>query len=99
MSDLGRPVFVNNLTYSDGEENPLEALKTTLAFAVDDWGDSRAKAWVYGIVLGWGEEGEDDDAHPELAERHGWDAGAVARLRRLHSAFAALGSDEPEGAS
>ena len=87
-------VFVNDLTYSDGEENPLESLKTTLAFAVDDWGDSRAKAWVYGIVLGWGEADEDDDAHPELAEKFGWDEAAVARLRRLHAAFQVLASDE-----
>lgn len=83
-----RIVFTNDLPYTMGEENPLEALKTTLAFAVDDWGHSRAMSWVYGIVLGWDDEHPDDNgAMEEQAARHGWDAAAVERLRRLHAAF------------
>lgn len=87
---MSSPIFVNDLPYRVPEENPLESLKSTLAFAVDDWGDSRAKAWVYGIVLGWGSDDDDPDAHAELAAKFGWDDAAVARLRRLHAAFEAL---------
>lgn len=84
----GKVVFANDLPYTVAEENPLEALKTTLAFSVDDWSSSRAMSWVYGIVLGWDDEHPDDNgAMAEQAERHGWDAAAVERLRRLHAVF------------
>lgn len=92
-----RPIFLNDMTYVDGEEDPIEALKTTLAFSVEDWGASRAMAWTWGIVHGWGDEEDEDDAHPELALRFGWSDEAVARLRRLHSAFEALSGSEPPG--
>ena len=59
-------VFLNDQPYSDGQEDPIKALRDTLAFAVDDWGDSRAKAWVYGIVLGWDDE-DDHEAMDEVA--------------------------------
>ena len=90
-SDTHRSVFVNDLTYSDGQEDPLEALDTTLAFSVNDWGASRAMSWVWGIVCGWdNEDGTPGEAMAEQAQRHGWSDEAVARLRRLHAAFAAL---------
>jgi hypothetical protein len=44
---------------------------------------------VWGIVLGW-----DDESLVELAERHGWSDGAVARLRGLHESFNTLGIQE-----
>lgn len=75
-------IFLNDVTYTDGEENPIEALKTTLAFSVDDWADTRAKAWVWGIVCGWDEESE-----IELAETFGWSTESLERLRRLHAVF------------
>lgn len=84
-----RVVFLNDVTYADGEENPLKALGTTLAFSVDDWGASRAMSWVWGIVLGWDDE-DDDGAMVEQARRHGWSDETVARLRRLHDAFKAI---------
>lgn len=82
MSD---PIILNDVTYTDGEENPLKALSTTLAFSADDWGSSRAKSWVWGIVCGW-----DDEAMAELAAEWGWDETAVARLNRLHARFEEL---------
>lgn len=75
-------IFLNDEPYRSTEEDPIEALKTTLAFSVDDWGATRAMAWVWGIVLGW-----DDESLSELAERHRWSDGAVARLHLLHEKF------------
>lgn len=88
----GTPITIvaNDITYSDGEENPLKSLDSTLAFSSNDWGESRAMAWVWGIVCGWGKPGDPDEAVTELAERFGWDDAAVARLGRLHDKFAAL---------
>jgi len=84
-----RHVFVNDLPYNDGQENPLGALGDALAFAADDWADTRAKAWVWGIVLGW-----DDEAMAELAADFHWDDATVARLRRLHEGFDALSGQQ-----
>lgn len=85
--------FLNDVTYTDGEERPLQALQTTLSFAVDDWGDSRAQAWAWGIINGWDEESEQ-----EFMERFGWSADSVERLRRLHERFETLvASSQGEG--
>jgi hypothetical protein len=75
-------IILHDLTYADGEEDPFEALETTLAFSSDDWSTSRAKAWVWGIICGW-----DDASMAELAAKFGWDQEAVARLNRLHAKF------------
>lgn len=85
-----RVVFVNDIVYTDGEEHPRESLKSAIVFSADDWGASRALAWVYGIVVGWDDEDGNDDAMVELAAKFGWDATGVARLRRLHAAFEAF---------
>lgn len=68
------------MTYT-GEEHPLKSLKTTVAFAADDWGQTRGKAWLYGIICGW------DDAMAEVAARFHWEPETVARLQRLHESF------------
>lgn len=82
-------IFLSNVAYTDGAEDPLESLETTLAYAVDDWGSTRAMSWVWGIVCGW------EDAMEEQARKHGWDAETVARLERLHAEFERLKSDKP----
>jgi len=84
-------VFLNDQPYRDGEEDPHESLRTALAFSVDDWGATRAMAWVWGIVEGW-----DDEAMAELAAEFRWDAATTARLNRLHERFAALPPQTPE---
>lgn len=78
-------VFVNDLPYTDAEENPLESLISTLAFSADDWAASRAMAWTWGVVCGW-----DDGSYAELAPKCHWDAETVERNKRLHAAFEAL---------
>ena len=88
---MSHAVFLNDQPYRDGEEDPRESLRTTLAFSVDDWGATRAMAWVWGIVNGW-----DDEAMAELAAEHGWDDETTARLNRLHAAFDDLSAASPD---
>lgn len=84
-------IFANDLPYTNGNDDPLRALEDTLAFAVDDWSDTRAKAWIYGIVCGWDDpDAPDEDAMSELAEQFRWTPEQVARLRLLHERFKAL---------
>jgi hypothetical protein len=78
-------IFTNDLPYRDKTEDPRKSLGNTLAFSVDDWGSSRAMAWVWGIVCGW-----DAEAMAELAVQFRWDADTTARLDRLHEAFEKL---------
>ena len=87
--DTRRIVLMNDMTYNADHIDPVESLKDALAFAVDDWGETRAKAWVYGIVLGWDKEGG-TEALREIAEQHRWTPEQVARLRTLHERFEAL---------
>ena len=73
-------------------ENPFESIADTIAFSSRDWGIDPRDAWVYGIAVGWKEEGAqpfpgDNDAMTELAEMHGWTPKTVARLRRLRAAY------------
>lgn len=83
------PLFANDLPYSNGELDPLRALSDVLAFSVDDWGASRAMAWVYGIVCGW------EEALPEVAAKFGWNDFQQARLVELHRQFVLiLGGDQ-----
>lgn len=59
-------------------ENPLESLHDVLVMAPRDWAINAVDAWIYGVVVGW------RDSLDEVAAEHGWDAEAVARLKRLH---------------
>lgn len=85
-------IYANDLPYSSEETDPLTALHTTLAFAVDDWSETRAKAWIWGIVCGW-----DDESIAELAPKFRWSDDAIARLRRLHVRFKAIDKEAGNG--
>jgi hypothetical protein len=85
-------VFANNLPYTETELDPHEALRDTLAFSADDWGESRAMAWVWGIILGWDPDPDDpeygdNEAMDELAAKFDWTSEQVERLRELHRRF------------
>jgi hypothetical protein len=86
-------VIANNLPYTEPQIDPREALRDTLAFSADDWGQTRAMAWVYGIILGWDPDPEDmqdpeaGDPMVELADRFDWSPEQVERLRELHRRF------------
>jgi hypothetical protein len=57
-----------------------------------DWRQDRHDAFLYGLFAGWDctrDHVHDDEcgkAADAIAERHGWDAAFVTRLRRLHDA-------------
>ena len=74
-------------------ENPLESLHNAIVFDSLDWGQDRAHAWIYGIVVGWDDEDDGPDpfdAMREMQSQHGWNDEAVARLRRLRTEFRRL---------
>lgn len=93
---MSRMIISSSLENLSAHENPLLSLQDTVAFSSADWGEERDRAWIYGIVLGWD---DDPDYPPELqvnameivAKRCRWTPEQVARLRRLHEAFIALG--------
>ena len=94
-------IIANDLPYSLPTTDPKQALQDTIAFSANDWGESRAMAWVYGIVLGWdfdGDEDDDEDDGSELREefrqKFGWTGEQIARLEALHAAFERLGAGE-----
>lgn len=100
MSDR-RVILINDLPYAITTTDPLDALETTIACSSDDWAYSRAMAWVYGIVIGWSFDGDDDDPDdysPTLREefrvKFGWTGEQIARLTALHEAFAALAEEK-----
>lgn len=64
----------------------LDSAHSTMALSSQDWSASRDFAWLYGILVGWS-DGE-GDALPDLAERFGWSADDMDRLRRLRAAVA-----------
>ena len=92
----GHSIFANDLPYAPnapGGRGPLASLVDCLSFSADDWGASRAMAWVWGIVCGW-DAGADDGAMLEMAGRHQWSDETVARLRALHDRFKVLEAEE-----
>ena len=65
----------------------LQSLHGAIVFDSKDYSLNSRAAWIYGIVVGWGaDEIDEDDALPEVAEKHGWSDGDVRRLTRLHRA-------------
>lgn len=62
------------------ESSRLIEVFDSIAAAIDfhsrDWSIDHRDAWIYGIVVGWG------DALDEVAARHKWSPMAVERLRK-----------------
>lgn len=82
----------------------LQSITSAIVFHAGDWGLWPREAWIYGIAVGW--ECEDDhehddicggsDALTDMAEKHGWSAEAVTRLRALRRHYrAAEKGDSP----
>ena len=74
----------------DPRDNPFTALYDTIVFSSNDWGAAQDFAWIYGIVIGW-EHNDDDDEGPtaldELRVQYKWTDSQVERLRKLHKQF------------
>lgn len=69
---------------------PIESARTALAFWSGDASANSRIAWIYGILLGWGE------ALPEVAKTHGWGEEDMDRLQRLHKRAMAMRKDNDD---
>lgn len=71
-----------------GIMNPFESLHDTVVFDSKDWGKYEKDAWLYGIIVGWGEEDEERESiFKEFSERLGWSRETWDRLQLLHKEF------------
>lgn len=69
-------------------ECPFDSLHCAIVFSPMDWGIDKRSAWIYGIVVGWEDEGGNDaEIMVELARRFHWSIETIERLRRLRAAF------------
>jgi hypothetical protein len=73
----------------------LEAVHRAMATDSRDWGQARADAWLYAVLVGWDcEEVHDHEyelcsagAFDEVATRHGWTAAHRSLIRALRQAI------------
>lgn len=79
------------MTKADAEaiRGSLDALNRAFVTNARDWGANRTEAWLWGIVVGWDNDG-DDGSIAELAARFGWNRAAVAQLRAERAGFAQI---------
>ncbi len=71
-------LFAHELRFDVPDVDPARSLRRTIVFDSRDWAHDIGDAWIYGIVIGWG------DAINEVAAKHGWDLAQRTRLRLLH---------------
>ena len=76
---------------SDDVKKALDSIRQAMVFSSRDWSLSSGDAWIYAIAVGWG------DCLDGLAGDHRWNTAAVARLRKMRAAVAALTGDEDDG--
>ena len=62
-------------------ENPFQSIHDTICLGSKDYSLNHRDAWLYGIVVGWG------DSLGSVARYHDWSADTVARLKRLHNEY------------
>jgi len=77
--------------------DPLKEIADAMKLSAEEWGDNRARSWIWGIVIGWDEKGIDRGNEMERqAKLHHWNDHNVAQLRALHEAFEKLIPTAPE---
>ena len=59
----------------------IDSLRKAITTSARDYSTDKRDAWIYGIVIGWG------DAIWDVAKLHKWPASEVIRLKSLHSEF------------
>lgn len=66
--------------------DPMRALYDAIVFNSRDFAASKFEAWIWGIVVGWDDEDDDDTgAMDEIASQLGWTAAEVTQLRQLRT--------------
>ncbi len=81
-----------------GAADPLDSLRSTVAFSSLDWAGAGDTAWIYGIICGWDceiDHRHDDvcggqEAIEDLARQHDWTPARVTRLRALRTRWLEL---------
>ncbi|MBW0275019.1 hypothetical protein ATM97_27850 [Nocardia sp. MH4] len=76
----------------------MAALHDAIVFNSRDFAESKFEAWIYGIVVGWddeGDEGESESAMDAVAAKVGWTAQEVAILRKLRTRWRHIESAAP----
>ena len=59
----------------------VDSAATQMARSPRDWSKDSRDAWLYGLIVGWG------DALEEVASRHGWNQEHRDRLCILHASL------------
>ena len=76
---------------SKSPECPFESLENTIIFDSLDYGNNKRLAWLYGIVVGWDFENEDNeedfDITKEFKNKFNWNDDDINRLKRLRIKF------------
>lgn len=65
---------------NDPLQEAIDSLGSTMAFDPRDWSKDRRDAWLYEVIVGWGE------AIDVVCKLHKWDEKTKARLRMLSAA-------------
>jgi regulator of replication initiation timing len=79
------------MTKTDTEaiRGALDALNRVFVTNSRDWGANRTEAWLWGVVVGWDNDGG-NEALEHLATKFGWNRAAVAQLRTERAGFAQI---------
>ncbi|MCW7991037.1 hypothetical protein XF35_38945 [Streptomyces platensis subsp. clarensis] len=99
-------LLADHATLAARVHNALLLVRTHMATGSRDWAQDSSDAWLYAVLYGWDCEQEHqhtDDCRAgldEVAAKHGWSAGRVARTRKHRAALALAGPNgETEAAA
>lgn len=89
-------IFASDLDQVNEEYDPLQSIESTLVFSSADMAESRDRAWLYGIAIGW--DCEDEHKHDDecigvlesVASQLGWPPVQIDRLRALRQTWKKL---------
>lgn len=62
-------------------ENPFTSIHDTICFDSKDYSLNHRDAWLYGIIVGWG------DSLDGISKKHNWSVEMTERLKRLHVSY------------
>ena len=69
--------------------NPFESLHNSITTDSRDWAKDKKSAWIYGIIVGWSGETEDETEglFQEFSSKFGWERDTWDRLQTLHKEY------------
>lgn len=76
---------------------PIDSIITAMVTDPRDWSIDEVDAWLYGIIVGWGDDelaeylGTNDlNALEEIQKKHNWSYETVERLKQLRAKFESI---------